>query len=67
MGDEHSLQAQWFHPDELGTLNVRAPVVLELIEMYRLRVCGGDLSPEFARCFDPYYNATQSSSSLLQS
>lgn len=34
-GDEHSLRAQWFHPDELGNLKIRAPIVLELIEMHR--------------------------------
>ena len=35
ISDEHSLQAQWFHPDDLDNLNIRAPIVLELIGMHR--------------------------------
>jgi ADP-ribose pyrophosphatase YjhB (NUDIX family) len=34
-GDEHSLRAGWFHPDELENLNLRWPDVQELIEMHR--------------------------------
>jgi ADP-ribose pyrophosphatase YjhB (NUDIX family) len=33
--DEHSLQARWFHPHELESLNLRWPDMLELIEMHR--------------------------------
>ena len=35
VADRHSLQAGWFHPDELGGLDLRWPDVLELIEMHR--------------------------------
>jgi len=34
-GDEHSLRAGWFRPDELENLNLRWPDVQELIEMHR--------------------------------
>jgi ADP-ribose pyrophosphatase YjhB (NUDIX family) len=33
--DEHSLQAQWFRPEQLGSLNLRSHDALELIEMHR--------------------------------
>ena len=33
--DEHSLQAGWFHPDELDGLDLRWPAVQRLIEMCR--------------------------------
>lgn len=35
VADEHSLRAGWFHPDELGNLNLRWSDVQELIEMHR--------------------------------
>jgi ADP-ribose pyrophosphatase YjhB (NUDIX family) len=33
--DEHSLQAQWFRPDELRSLKLRSDEVFDLIEMHR--------------------------------
>jgi ADP-ribose pyrophosphatase YjhB (NUDIX family) len=35
-GDEHSLRAGWFHPDELENLDLRWPDVQEMIGMHRL-------------------------------
>jgi ADP-ribose pyrophosphatase YjhB (NUDIX family) len=33
--DEHSLQARWFRPEELGSLKLRSDEVFDLIEMHR--------------------------------
>ena len=33
--DEHSLQAGWFHSDELDSLNLRWPDVQEMIDLHR--------------------------------
>ncbi|HUX75356.1 MAG TPA: NUDIX domain-containing protein [Anaerolineae bacterium] len=33
--DEHSLQARWFRPEELGGLKLRSDEVFDLIEMHR--------------------------------
>ena len=34
-GDVHSLQAQWFRPEKLDSLNVRHRIAVELIEMHQ--------------------------------
>jgi phosphatase NudJ len=33
-GDEHSMQAGWFRPEQLKSLNLRADYILELIELH---------------------------------
>jgi len=35
VGDEHSLQAQWFRPEQLNSLKLRSDDMVELIEMHR--------------------------------
>ena len=50
VGDEHSLRAGWFHPDELENLNLRWPAVQKLIEMHRQ---GAPLLPIDAYVFGP--------------
>jgi hypothetical protein len=34
VGDEHSLQARWFRPEQLDSLKLRTHEVVELIEMH---------------------------------
>lgn len=34
VSDEHSMQAQWFRPEQLRILNLRANYILELIELH---------------------------------
>ncbi len=35
IGDEHSLQARWFRPEQLHSLKLRSHDLVELIEMHR--------------------------------
>jgi ADP-ribose pyrophosphatase YjhB (NUDIX family) len=35
IGDGHSRQAQWFRPEQMDSLNLRSPFVVELIAMHR--------------------------------
>lgn len=56
-GDEHSLRAGWFRPDELENLNLRWPDVPEMIEMHRRGAPLLPIDAYVSQRYDPLHTA----------